>query len=81
MSSIVPRTDKSLYFSKSERVNNTLNKVCDTFGAKFVDLRSELWKCRFDGMDRSGFHYNRLGARMVFRHLVATAGVDGFLGK
>ena len=82
--SVVPRSDNSMLFSRSESVNNRLVKKCSEFaefGITFVDLRSEVWKCKYNGLDRSGFHYNRAGASAVFRELVGNAAVGGFLGK
>ena len=79
--SVVPRNDNSVLYSRSESVNNRLVKKCSEFGMMFVDLRSEIQKCKFQGLDRSGFHYNRAGASAVFRQLVGSTSIEGFLGK
>ena len=50
-------------------LNWFLKSLCAVEGAKFLDLRPALRRCRFNGINRTGYLYTAEGARSVSKSI------------
>ena len=54
---------------KRNDLNGELERLCETEGVRFIDLRPRLDECSYQGLDKSRLNLNRDGARNVWQML------------
>ena len=58
-------------FESARTVNSELERLCDAYGATFIDLRPLLSSCKFNGINKTGLLYTFEASRRVIEAMEA----------
>ena len=64
-------------YENSCLLNEQLSDLCQSYGARFLDLRDRLYQSRFHGLNRTGFLYTSQGSHNASQLILSE--VYGFL--